>query len=743
MKLLQKKQKNKTQERTSHLLAQNGFSNKDYLAKKERQKVLELITPNGVDPNHLSYLIIQDAGIDIYNCGLYISKLPRRMDIAVSFAALFNFEGVTSTVFINPLLDASIHTINKRINMLDGEMYGAERKGQSRNRVRELSGKLQNAEKWASLLDAGENTFFEVQFLFLLQARSLEELRIKVSDFEGVAKKKGFEIMACYGAQEEAFLSSLPLNRVFPVQYKNNKFLRKNPIKKHIMDKNSLSTIYNHTSRDFNHKNGVPVGRNMYTGLPICLDPFDPVHSSYGMLVAGMSGYGKSGTVKSLYSRLADFDYHICIIDYEPLPGRRVGETTPMVEACGGVSFTISSRGKNKINLYEVNEELEYDMDSDMEYRELYLHEKITDIVNILLTIATSITLAKKETEFKAETLVSIDAIIKQCVRELFDDKQIYDGDPDSLYENESVSGRFAAGRKKKRMPQQRDFYMKLLIHSSQNTNASQDVVYKLLLDVFEDTVEELYYCPMCLKEYTKEEYEALPSDGAGGHWCVHEDDKMEKVKRIHGAKAYFDTQSNIKMDLNLPCVSFDVSQVPDAERPLLMLICLNFIQENFIKLNSANPKLARKMIFSMDEAHRIFPFYEARQFADSLYRLARKRYVAPVLIMQSIADLAKYPDTADIIKNTETVLLFKHSYQDRKFIKDVLNITDSQIEMVLNLGGNVNAKEKRAGEFCLYEKPTQKAVFVHADYLKDSELSIVETDAEVIAKMYKGKGAL
>ena len=91
-----------------------------------------------------------------------------------------------------------------------------------------------------------------------------------------------------------------------------------------------------------------------------------------------------------------------------------------------------------------------------------------------------------------------------------------------------------------------------------------------------------------------------------------------------------------------------------------------------------------------------------------------------------------------DIIKNTETLLLFKHNYSDREYIKKVTKLSDSQIDTILNLGGNQQSEKKRPGELAIIEVPTKRCVFLLADYLKETESEIAETDAEVIASRYR-----
>ena len=179
---------------------------------------------------------------------------------------------------------------------------------------------------------------------------------------------------------------------------------------------------------------------------------------------------------------------------------------------------------------------------------------------------------------------------------------------------------------------------------------------------------------------------------------------------------------------------NFDLSQITDeTERINMIMVVQSYIEENFIKKNSTNPNKARKLIVSTDEAHRILKFEGARMFENALYRVARKRHTAPWLILQSVKDFAKYQDTEEILKSTETFMLFRHNYLDGQYIKDTTNLTQSQVDTVLNLGGTSEAK--KYGELCLVDIPTKRAVFIQADYLKDSEFDVVETDVEKIAE--------
>ena len=366
----------------------------------------------------------------------------------------------------------------------------------------------------------------------------------------------------------------------------------------------------------------------------------------------------------------------------------------------------------------------------------LYLEEKIVDMTNILMVLATSFTTNGMVGEFEPTEYSRIKSIISKNVRKIYADCGLRDKDAASLYETVPASGgSFGSGRRKKRLPQMHDFYRAILLDARENVDNFKENAFSLLLDIFEDRVREMYYCPHCMKEFTREELSTLKRTERGAHVCNnHEEGKIYYLREIHGSQAYLDCQSTLSIDMSLPFHNFDLSQITDeTERINMIMVVQSYIEENFIKKNSTNPNKARKLIVSTDEAHRILKFEGARMFENALYRVARKRHTAPWLILQSVKDFAKYQDTEEILKSTETFMLFRHNYLDGQYIKDTTNLTQSQVDTVLNLGGTSEAK--KYGELCLVDIPTKRAVFIQADYLKDSEFDVVETDVEKIAE--------
>ena len=730
--------------------AEKDAGQKTFLANQEndeqdpffsqRKNVRDLVAPNGVNPIPLEYLELDDGGRKVCQMNLYIDKMPKKGVFASTFATLFNFEDVTTNVFINPLSKSTaVKKLDKRVLVLDSERIGAEKNG-DRNRVRKIVDKLHDAEGWARDIDNGDNALYEVSFLFTVISDDLPKLKMKVNDLHGKAKEKGIDLLSCYACQPEACVSALPLNRTFkpgigPVT--------EDVIKKHIMDRYSLATIFNHTRADFTHEDGIIAGRNMHNGQPFVFDIYNPSHNGYGIVIAGKTGTGKSALIKMYASRYFDFGYKMISVDYESRGTR--GEYAPMAEKVGGISFQIGSKSKNILNFFDVSEELIYDENTGMEYRELRLADKVTDAGNILMTLARG---QKKQPGFEEETYMR--EILNDVVSGLYRKRGILEGEPNSLYENGNIvtaDGRFTSGLRKKEMPTLHECYMDILKGEKERNDEFHARAYAMLKSSLKAYVKELYYCQSCLREYTAEEFHSLTGReialGKQGRTACACESCKGKVAALRGTKSYYDGQSNLTADMGTLMVNIDISQLPETDKPTAQIIAMSYLQENYIKRNSMNPKKLSKLIFLVDELHKSFPYPEARKLVSDVYRTARKRHVSPWSATQAYKDYDGYEETEAIVKNAAASILFKQDPKDQEFLRKNTVLTASQIDELLAIGGDPDDKSEsqdiHKGEYCII--CNNKVNFIKNDYLKTSEAYIVETNVENVRDLL-GKGA-
>lgn len=703
----------------------------------ERHKAMrQIASPNGINPYPQSYMVLNDGGKDIYVRSFTIDKMPKRTKFATTFRQLFSFENCTSSVFIRPISeDEASRKLDRHLVVLEGEVIAAKKDGDT-NRWRKLNGQIVDAEKWAKRIELGEDAFYDVGFLFTIQAESLEELDLKSDTFHSLASEKTIEISATYGVQPEAFLSNAPYNKVYDGKYGP---IKSSAIKFHRFDKLALSTIFNHTQEDFSHKKGILLGENTRTGKPVFFDPYDVSHLGYGLVAAGMTGTGKSATIKILAKRLAPFGYRYVCIDSQSVEQR--GEYCPLAEALNGSIYQIRSDSSNILNFFDISEDLIIKKNGNRkeEVLTLRLLDKITEVTWIIKTMVQG---TKVKPEFKEASYM--EEIITDAVTAAYAEKEIVDGYPESLYmQGNSLQGnQLTSGKIRKPMPTLSDFYRILLIGFSKEKRQKYKEAYELILANVKSYVRELYYSRDSLHFFTKEEYEKLPllKENSNIHVYTNQtgaEPVYEPVIELKGIRNYYDGQSTVHISKDSIFTDIDLSALTDSEKYLARSIAMLVVKERFVNKNSENSKKAEKLAVIIDEAHEEFPDENTRATIDNFYRTGRKKNVSVWLLTQAIADFKGFKETESILKQSAMKLIFKQDGMDEEYLKDTLKLTDSQVNRIISLGGNVKNRgsdSARKGEVCIIDN--QRVCFCKVRYLKNVEASVVETDQTELEKL-------
>lgn len=705
------------------LRKKSGSMEEEIQEKKEKKqkKVAEarkIVCPDGINPNPLSYTVIHDAGHDVYVRCFTIDSLPKRTVFATTFPSLFNFDRVTSSVFIEPIGEGrASHLLDGRIVEIETNIISAE-KNADRNQIRKLNAKLRDAESWAQKIETGDNSLYHVYFLFTIMADSLEKLNRRTDAFRNLAKEKRITLSCCYSLQAESYLTGMPLMYRYTASIGP---VRSSGLKRHTMDKLSIASIFNHTQDSFFHEKGIIIGRNMSTGMPVAFDVYEKKHNGYNMVFAGMTGTGKSACMKILASRyITKNGYRFVCIDSQAKGNR--GEYSMLADIMCGTNFEIKNNTGNIMNLFDIDKEEEWS-EINGTYEVLRLQDKIANAKSDMMTLIQG---NKEPAEFSLVT--HIERIVTDIITELYEEKKIYDNVVDSLYESGKglKNGVITSGKIRKKMPVLSDFYKKALLKNKENTVDEHRKAYRIILDSLKDRVRELYYCPDCLHFFEKEEWENTRGRCSCGG----------KTVKIKGAKAYYDGQSTIKIKENDHFTNIDISQLPETERPIARQISLSFINEQFIKTNAANPKKTECLAVIVDEVHENFNMKSAVASLDYVARTSRKRLVSLWTATQALKDYDCCRETEALLKQAAAKFVFKQSYSDRKWVQEALNLTNGQTDRVLELGGDPQDDSgSRKGEVCIVDNG--KICFCKIDYLQAAEAVFVETDPRVIQEMY------
>lgn len=710
----------------------------DTLSRKKKASTLrQIIAPDAVDAGPNGYMKISDGGRDVYVRSFTIVSMPKRTRFANTFSRLLDFPDCTSSVFVEPIPEGTmVHKMDRHITILSSE-YGAA--SGDVNRMRKLRSQFEDTSAFAEQVENGENKFFNVGFLFTLYGDSIEELNKKTDKFHATAVAKNIEISSCYAVQAEAFLSNAPLNRKVNIE---SKFITSDSVKMFQMDKYSVSSIYNYTQSTYSHKDGVAIGRDMFTADPVIFDTYDPSHDGFTIIIAGKTNCGKSATIKILASRQLLQGYHFVAIDSQARKGMSEGEYAGIAELCNGVNFQISNTPNGEImNIFEVSESTKTVKDSANtihEVRSLDLADKVSMVTNVLLTMIKG---NKTFDSLQMETYIS--RILVDNITQLYRSFGIVDGNADSLYTTDDT-GKIPgvdAGRVQKILPTLTDFYKQLLISDRDNEDESLIPAYNIILMALADYVRELYYSKKTCFFFDSTTYHNLPYvEGQKGREWLNDRNEKEAVVEIHGIRAYYDGQSSVHISRDCPFTNIDISQLPDNEKVLARQVSMDFINENFIKKNSETIKASAKLVCIFDECHENFSNDYARKTLDGAARTARKRNVSLILSSQTLKEYDNYPETQAILKQAAVKFIFKQDYQDRDYLIKTLGLTEAQVDFILNdLGGNLAddvEKNKHRGEMCIVDN--KQVCFCKVDYLKKTEALPVETDAAQIENLFK-----
>jgi type IV secretory pathway VirB4 component len=137
--------------------------------------------------------------------------------------------------------------------------------------------------------------------------------------------------------------------------------------------------------------------------------------------------------------------------------------------------------------------------------------------------------------------------------------------------------------------------------------------------------------------------------------------ERLEKY--ISGSLAdVFNSQTNIKLDNRL--VIFDIKDLPESLRQIMMLIISNFVS-NQVK---ASPE---KRLLVIDEGWLLLEHEESARFVSGLVRRARKYYLGVSIISQQANDFLKNDYGRAIASQSSLRILMK---QDTTTIKNVVS---------------------------------------------------------------------
>ncbi len=582
--------------------------------ERNAKNLKDLIAPAGVDFSNINHVEIVSTKTR-YARSMVVSNIPRMCTFPEFLRSMYTFGDLNTSVFISPVSESSSQTdLNRTINELESERLVAIDRGDI-NRERILAQKRMEAEDLRDQIASGFNKLYESTIVCTLFAYSLDELDKETELLASEMAKTLIDIKPAWAIQEDAFRTNLPYN---------DNLLNKS----HSFDRNSMATVFPFFSSEVGHENGIPIGFDKQTGLPILFDNFSPTLSNYNMVIFGKSGAGKGVTIKTITARSS------VLMGIESLALDAEGEYGVVADALGGVNVTISPNSNTIINFFDVEPEIVKDEITGRERAILNIENKVEDVTQALLTMARGSTRSEEVNELTKQ-------IIAESVAEEYEARGITD-DVNSLYEDNENSKRFSKnyiGRVKKEMPTIGSWFKRILRKAQENENPDYRFHYSYLSKV--------------MKQY---------------------------VREYNGQMAYFDGQSTFELLDGTPFINLDISQLEERfARPLAQQILLSWIWEKYVKKNSEDKEKAAKKRVLIDEAWMLLPYPEAVDFLNTMARRARKRNVSLAVMSQKFQDFYEKPEVQAVLTSSDTKLFLAQDKSEIRYIKEVFKLSEGE----------------------------------------------------------------
>ena len=636
--------------------------------KKNEKNIKSLIAPGGIDASYTNHIEIASTRTR-YARSMIVANLPRMCTFPEFLRGMYTFGDLNVSVFINPVSEASSQTdLNRTINEIESERIVALDRGDI-NRERVLAQKREEAEQLRDAIAAGFNKLFDSSIIATIFAYSMDELDRYTELLSSEMSKNLIDIKPAWAMQDEAFRSNMP--------FCDNKIS-----KSHTFDRRAMSTVFPFFTSDVGHENGIPLGFNKQTGLPILYDNFSSKLTNYNMVIFGKSGAGKSVTIKTITARSS------ILMGIDSLALDAEGEYGAVAEALGGVNVVLSPTSKTVINLFDIEPENVKDEITGKERTVLSVENKVEDVTQGLLTMARGSTRSQDVNELTKQ-------IISESVLEEYAALGITDN-VESLYSKEDgnrfdMSSNYL-GRRKKEMPTIGSWYRRICRKAEENTNPDYRFHYSYLVKV--------------MKQYTRE---------------------------FQGQMAYFDGQSTFELLEGVPFINIDISQLEERfARPLAQQIMLSWVWEKYVKKNSEDKTKAAKKRVLVDEAWMLLPYPEAVDFLNTMARRARKRNVSLAVISQKFQDFYEKKEVQAVLTSSETKLFLLQDKSEIEYLREVFKLSEGEASFLITCSRGEGLLRVGGDSAILAIQPTKKEFeFMETNLTKQAALERARKAAE------------
>lgn len=387
--------------------------------------LIELLIPDCIDEKR-DYIVL---GEDKYSRNFVISTYPSKTYLGWLDRIFTLLGDVTLSIINRPAQDDSvIRQLTKKVTILESERQTYLNMGNI-DLIHPLEKMLYDYEDIRQKVQLGNDKLFYITILLRVNATNLKELNAKSNLLKTEFAKISAKARTLNFRQLEGLKSNLPFNELNIYDYERN------------VTTDGLATMFPIANSNVESSlNGVPIGRNYFTGLPVYLDTFDKSLTNPHIAIMGVTGAGKSVTMDTIASRsLVTKNTQCAILDIE-------GEYKKRTESMAGRIIEIKQGIPAGINIFDIDIEQE-----DNGIEKVNILNKVAEIRAILSGIMKNY----MDRNLNAKELVDIE----ESVIETYKEKGITT-DKESIYQKEGgkLGSKLTLEKIKKKMPTLSDF---------------------------------------------------------------------------------------------------------------------------------------------------------------------------------------------------------------------------------------------------------------------------------------------
>ena len=387
--------------------------------------LIELLIPDCIDEKR-DYIVL---GEDKYSRNFVISTYPSKTYLGWLDRIFTLLGDVTLSIINRPTQeDSVIRQLSKKVTILESERQTYLNMGNI-DLLHPLEKMLYDYEDIRQKVQLGNDKLFYITILLRVNATNLKELNAKSNLLKTEFAKISAKARTLNFRQLEGLKSNLPFNELNIYDYERN------------VTTDGLATMFPIANSNVESSlNGVPIGRNYFTGLPVYLDTFDKSLTNPHIAIMGVTGAGKSVTMDTIASRsLVTKNTQCAILDIE-------GEYKKRTESMAGRIIEIKQGIPAGINIFDIDIEQE-----DNGIEKVNILNKVAEIRAILSGIMKNY----MDRNLNAKELVDIE----ESVIETYKEKGITTN-KESIYEKEGgkLGTKLTLEKIKKKMPTLSDF---------------------------------------------------------------------------------------------------------------------------------------------------------------------------------------------------------------------------------------------------------------------------------------------